>query len=327
MPLVTLDAIRAAADRIRAIARRTPVIDVSDLLGRPLLLKCEPQQPGGAFKIRGAANMVIRLSDAERRRGVITYSSGNHGQAVALAGSRLGAPAVIVMPTTTPAIKVEGVKRWGGEAIFEGTTSADRRARAEKEAAARGLTMVPPFDHEWIIEGQGTCGLEILEQVPDADVVLVPMGGGGLVSGVAAALKQGGSRARVVGVEPAGAAKMTASLAAGHPVTLDRTASIADGLMPVRPGDLTFEHVRAFVDEVVTVTDEQIAKAALWLFFEAKQVVEPSGAATVAAVMAGEARLLADRSARVVAILSGGNVAPETLMQLAKQGSPEAVAR
>jgi threonine dehydratase len=327
MPLVTLDAIREASRRISAIARRTPVIDVSDLLGRPLVLKCEPQQPGGAFKIRGATNMVMRLSDDQRKRGVITYSSGNHGQAVALAASRLGAPAVIVMPTTTPTIKVEGVKRWGGEAIFEGTTSNDRRARAEKEAAARGLTMVPPFDHEWIIEGQGTCGLEILEQVADADVVVVPMGGGGLVSGVAAAVKQSGSKAKVVGVEPAGAAKMTASLAAGHPVTLDRTASIADGLMPVRPGDLTFEHVRALVDEVVTVTDEEIARAALWLFFEAKQVVEPSGAATVAAVMNGRGRILADRSPRVVAILSGGNVSPETLMRLASQGSAEAVTR
>lgn len=327
MPLVSLDAIRAAADRIRTIARRTPVIDVSDFAGRPLLLKCEQQQPGGAFKIRGATNMVMRLTDDQRARGVVTYSSGNHGQAVALAASRLGAPAVIVMPTTAPAIKIDGVKRWGGEAIFEGTTSNDRRVRAEKEAAARGLTMVPPFDHEWIIEGQGTCGLEILEQVQDADVVVVPMGGGGLVSGVAAAVKQSGSKALVVGVEPSGAAKMTASLAAGHPVTLDRTASIADGLMPVRPGDLTFEHVRAFVDEVVTVTDEQIAKAALWLFFEAKQVVEPSGAATVAAVMATQGRVLADRSKRVVAILSGGNVAPDTLMRLMSQGSSEAVAR
>jgi threonine dehydratase len=144
---------------------------------------------------------------------------------------------------------------------------------------------------------------------------------------VAAAVKQSGSNAKIVGVEPAGAAKMTASLAAGHPVTLDRTASIADGLMPVRPGDLTFEHVQAFVDEVVTVTDQEIANAALWLFFEAKQVVEPSGAATVAAVMAGRGRLLADRAPRVVAILSGGNVAPETLMRLASQGSAEAVTR
>jgi threonine dehydratase len=326
MPLVSLDAIRQAADRIRSVARRTPILDVSDFAGRSLLLKCEQQQPGGAFKIRGATNMLVRLSADARARGVVTFSSGNHGQAVALAASRLGAPAVIVMPTTAPAIKVEGVRRWGGEVIFEGTTSADRRVRAEKEAAARGLTMVPPFDHEWIIEGQGTCGLEILDQLPDTGVVVVPIGGGGFASGVAAAVKQSGSRARVVGVEPAGAAKMSASLAAGHPVTLDRTESIADGLMPVRPGDLTFEHVQKFVDDVVTVTDDEIASAALWLFFEAKQVVEPSGAATVAAVLGNKSRVFAD-GGNVVAILSGGNVAPDALARLASERKREAVAR
>src|SRR6266516_2969132 len=153
------------------------------------MLKCEPQQPGGAFKIRGAMNMLMRLTADELRRGVITYSSGNHGQAVALAAARLATKAVVVMPTTTPAIKRDGVKRWGAEVIFEGTTSADRRTRAEAEIAARGLVMVPPFDHEWIIEGQGTCGLEILEQVPDVQVVVVPIGGGGLIAGVAAAVK------------------------------------------------------------------------------------------------------------------------------------------
>lgn len=317
MPLVSLDAIREAARRIATIARRTPILDVSALADRPLLLKCEPQQPGGAFKIRGATNMLKRLSADALRRGVITYSSGNHGQGVALAASRLGAPAVIVMPTTAPAIKVAGVRRWGGEVILEGMTSADRFKRAQAEAAARGLTMVPPFDHEWIIEGQGTCGLEILEQVPDVQVVVVPVGGGGLISGVSAAVKLSRPDVQVIGVEPAGAAKMTASLAAGHPVTLDKTESIADGLMPVRPGDLTFEHVKAFVDCVVTVDDAAIARAALWLFEEAKQVVEPSGAATVAAVLWPSAGSpLADTSKRVVAILSGGNVAPETLAAL-----------
>jgi threonine dehydratase len=317
MSLVTLDAIREAARRIASIARRTPILDVSALADRPLVLKCEPQQPGGAFKIRGATNMLKRLPADALTQGVITYSSGNHGQAVALAAERLGAHAVIVMPTTAPAIKIAGVKRWGGEVILEGTTSADRFTRAQAEAAARGLTMVPPFDHAWIIEGQGTCGLEILEQVPDVDVVVVPIGGGGLVSGVAAAVKLSRPNVQVIGVEPTGAAKMTASLAAGHPVTLDRTVSIADGLMPVRPGDLTFEHVKAFVDHVVTVDDAAIARAALWLFDEAKQVVEPSGAATVAAVLwpaAGSP--LADKSKKVVAILSGGNVAPETLAAL-----------
>jgi threonine dehydratase len=177
--------------------------------------------------------------------------------------------------------------------------------------------MVPPFDHPWIIEGQGTCGLEILDQVRQADVVVAPVGGGGLISGVAAAVRQTQPDVRVVGVEPAGAAKMTASLAAGHPVTLERAASIADGLIPVRPGDLTFAHAQAFVDRMVTVTDEQIARATLWLFHEAKQVVEPSGAASVAAVLwPNPDGPLADAGSRVVAILSGGNVAPDTLAGL-----------
>ena len=319
LSLVTLSAIRDAAKRISKIARRTPVLDVSDMAGRPLWLKCEPQQPGGAFKIRGATNMLLRLPAAALKRGVITYSSGNHGQAVALAASKLGAPAVIVMPTTAPQIKVDGVKRWGAEVVLEGTTSAHRRVRAEAIAAERGLTMVPPFDHEWIIEGQGTCGLEILDQVKGVDIVAVPVGGGGLVSGVAAAIKQSRPDVTIVGVEPAGAAKMSASMAAGHPVTLDSTQSIADGLMPVRPGDLTFAHVQQYVDVVVTVDDALIARAALWLFHEAKQVVEPSGAATVAATLwPTEGSPLADKTAKVVAILSGGNVAAATLAALAE---------
>jgi threonine dehydratase len=317
MSLVSLDAIREAAARIKPIAHRTPLLDVSEIAGRPLRLKCEPQQPGGAFKIRGATNMLMRLPEDARRRGVVTYSSGNHGQAVALAAQRLGAPAVVVAPTTAPAIKVAGMKRWGAEVILEGTTSAHRLARAQKEANERGLTMVPPFDHEWIIEGQGTCGLEILEQAPDVTLVVVPVGGGGLVSGVAAAVKQSNPAIKVVGVEPAGAPKMSQSIAVGHPITLETTTSIADGLMPVRPGEITFQHVRAFVDEVVTVTDDEIARAALWLFYEAKQVVEPSGAATVAALLwPKEGSLLADTSAKAVAVLSGGNVAPETLAAL-----------
>ena len=317
MPLVSVADIRAAAGRIASIARRTPVLDVSDLAGRPLWLKCEPQQPGGAFKIRGATNMLMRLTDEQRRRGVITFSSGNHGQAVALAASRLATPAVIVMPTTAPAVKVAGVKRWGGEVIFDGTTSNDRRVRAEQEAAARGLTMIPPFDHEWVIEGQGTLGLEILEQVPDVSIVVVPVGGGGLISGVAAAIRQSKPDVMIVGVEPEGAAKMGTSLAAGAPVTLEKTSSIADGLMPVRPGEITFTHVKQFVDRVVTVSDADIARAALWLFHEAKQVVEPSGAATVAAVLwPGGDSPLGDRSRKIVAVLSGGNVAPETLAAL-----------
>ena len=185
--LVTIDDIKRAAERIRPIVRITPLLDVSALAGRSLFLKCESLQPGGAFKIRGAYNMVAQLTAEERARGVVTYSSGNHGQAMALAARELGAPAVVVMPTTAPQIKVDGARAFGAEIILAGTTSIDRKRRAEAEANTRGLTMVPPFDHEWIIAGQGTLGLEILDQCPDVEAVLVPVGGGGLLAGVATA--------------------------------------------------------------------------------------------------------------------------------------------
>ncbi len=313
-PLITLDDIRAAATRVAKIARVTPLLDVSTQAEQSLLLKCENLQPSGAFKIRGAYNMVAQLTDDQRRRGVITYSSGNHGQAMALAARELGAPAVVVMPKTAARIKVEGARSFGAEVIFEGTTSVDRRVRAEREAAARGLTMVPPFDHPWIIAGQGTAGLEILEQRPDVAAVIVPIGGGGLIAGIAAAIKLTRPDVKVIGVEPEGAAKMQASLAAGTPVTLDKTETIADGLMPVRPGDLTFAHVRQFVDRVVTVTDLQIADAVVWLFANAKIVAEPSGAASVAAALTAKPRLRGP----VAAVVSGGNIGMERLDELRK---------
>jgi threonine dehydratase len=300
--LVSLDDITEAAARVRGVARRTPVAPS----GRAdLLLKCENMQPMGAFKMRGAYNMVAQLSADVRARGVITYSSGNHGQAVALAAQLLGAPAVIVMPETAPAVKVEGARSYGAEVVFAGRTSFDRRHRAEEIAASRGLTIVPPFDHEWIIAGQGTAGLEILEQCPDVRTVFVPVGGGGLISGVATAIKRTRPGVRVVGVEPTGAAKMSTSLAAGEPVTLKKSASIADGLLTLRPGDLTFAHVKAFVDEMVMVTDEQIATAVKWLFSTARIVAEPSGAATTAGVLA-----YGELPGQTVAVVSGGNVAP-----------------
>lgn len=308
---VSLTDIQEASVRIRPTARVTPLLDVpwpgDAAESRRVGLKLENLQPMGAFKIRGAANMLARLPREALERGVITYSSGNHGQAVALAARALGVPAVIVMPTTAPAVKVEGARGFGAEVQFAGTTTLDRQQRAEAEAATRGLTIVPPFDHPWIIAGQGSAGLEILEQAPAVGTVYVPIGGGGLISGVAAALKLSQPEVRVVGVEPAGAAKMTASLAAGAPVTLPSTASIADGLLSIRPGDLTFEHVRRFVDEVVTVDEEALAAAVAWLFRHARIVAEPSGAATTAALMQG----LGSPQGEVVAIVSGGNVAPE----------------
>jgi threonine dehydratase len=313
--MVTLEAIRAAAERIAPIARVTPLVDVSGPAGRPLYLKCESLQPAGAFKIRGAYNMVAQLTPAERAAGVITYSSGNHGQAMALAARTLGAPAVVVMPTTAPKVKIEGARAFGAEVIFAGTTSADRRARAEAEASRRGLTMVPPFDHEWIIAGQGTAGLEILDQRPDVAAVLVPIGGGGLAAGVAAAIKQSRPDVRVIGVEPVGAAAMKVSVDAGQPVTLPKTETVADGLMPVRPGDLTFAHVQKFVDRVITVEDKDIIAAVLWIFANARLVAEPSGAATTAAVLSGALDSALRIEGPIVAIVSGGNMGVEKLAE------------
>jgi threonine dehydratase len=312
--LVTLDDIRAAADRIRGVTRVTPLLDACDLTscgqpGRlPLKVKCENLQVGGAFKIRGAYNMAAQLDGDTRRAGLMTYSSGNHGLAIALTARMLGIPAVIVMPTTAPAVKVEGARSLGAEVLFEGTTTIQRRARAEAEAAARGMTIVPPFDHEQIIAGQGTIGLEILDQCPDVATVYVQMSGGGLISGVATALKRSRPSIEVVGVEPAGAARMTASLASGEPVTIGRISSIADGLLAVRPGETTFRHVRVFVDRVVTVEDAEIVEALRWLFTQTKLVAEPSGAITVAAVH-GDARAgRVPAGGPVVAVISGGNV-------------------
>jgi threonine dehydratase len=294
---------------VRPAARLTPLIEVPwpGAGSGSLFLKCENFQPMGAFKIRGAYNMLAQLSDDERRRGVITYSSGNHGQAVALAARHLGTTAVIVMPTTAPNVKVEGARGFGAEVVFAGTTSLDRKARAEQLAAERGLTMVPPFDHPMIIAGQGTVGLEILDQCPTVGTVIVEIGGGGLSSGVAAAVKQRAPHVRVVGVEPEGAPKMKRSLEAGRPITLEKVATIADGLMTVRPGDLTFEHVRAFVDEIVTVADADMVRAIAWLYRYARIVVEPSGSVTTAAVMRALGGFDAG-AGPIVAIVSGGNV-------------------
>ena len=314
----TLETIRAARERIKGVARVTPLIDVSEAAGRPFFLKAENLQPAGAFKIRGAYNMVAQLSPSQRRAGVITYSSGNHGQAMAYAARSLGAPAIVVMPTTAPKVKIEGARALGAEVILAGTTSVERRSRAEDEARARGLTMVPPFDHEWIIAGQATAGLEILEQCPDVAAVLVPVGGGGLIAGVAAAVKQSKPDVAVVGVEPSGAAKMKTSVDAGQPVTLPKTETIADGLMPVRPGDITFAHVRRFVDHIVTVEDPDIVKAVLWIFRHARIVAEPSGAVTTAAVLNGALDATRAVNGPIVAIVSGGNMAPEKLAEFAR---------
>ena len=254
--------------------------------------------------------MMSRLAPERLQSGVITYSSGNHAQAVAWASRRLGVRAIVVMPTNASSIKVDGARRLGAEVVFAGTTTLDRKAEAERLQREGGLTMVPPFDHPDIITGQGTVALELIDQVPDVTAIYVPVGGGGLISGVAAAVKALRRDVSVIGAEPDGAPKMTRSLAAGRPVVLDEVASMADGLLAVRPGDLPFAHVSSLVDRVVTISEAEIAAAVRSVALEAKLTVEPSGAVSVAA-----ARRLAPPGARGVhvAILSGGNIAPERL--------------
>jgi len=291
------------------MARRTPLIYVEELGAH---LKLENEQPVGAFKIRGAYNAIRRMPYDVRQRGVITYSSGNHGQAVAYAAQQFGLRALIVMPETAPAVKVEGVKKWGGEVVFAGRTSEDRRIKAEEIAARDGLAIVPPFDHADIVAGQATVALEIVEQLPEVETVVVPVGGGGLISGIVAGLRAVGSKAVVWGVEPAGAPKLHRSLAAGKVVRLDRTGSIADGLITLNVGAIPFAELtreRERIRGVVLVEDDSIRAAVQFLWRSRRLAVEPSGAATTAALLGG----MVPRSRTTVLVVSGGNVDPSLL--------------
>jgi threonine dehydratase len=312
--LVPVESVRDAARGLRGVAVRTPLLPapwLGEHVGAEVRLKCESFQPMGAFKLRGAYTMIARLDEAERARGVVTYSSGNHAQAVAYAAREFGIDAVIVMPEDAPRVKVEGTRRLGAEVIEKGRTSEERRRRAEEVQAERNAVMIPPFDHPDIIAGQGTVGLEILEDWPEVETILAPIGGGGLISGVAAYVKRERPDVRVVGVEPTGAPTLKTSVDAGRLVTLDGTASIADGLLPVRPGELTFAHVRDLVDDLVLVDDEDIRRAAALLLVRGKLLVEYSGAATVAALLTG-----GWTGGAVAAILSGGNIDPDRIPDL-----------
>ena len=313
MTTPSLESVRAAADRLEGVAVRTPLLwspELSEEVGATVRLKCESLQRCGAFKLRGSHNFISRLSEEDVARGVITYSSGNHAQGVAMAARIRGARAVVVMPTTAPPVKRRGAERLGAEVVLEGTTSVERRARAEKIAAAEGLAMVPPFDHPDIVSGQGTVGLEIAGDWPEVDTVLVPIGGGGLAAGVAVALRALRPDMRIIGVEPEGASSMRAALDAGRVVRIDGIDTIADGLAPVQVGDLTYALVRDLVDEVVPVSDDAIREAAVFLLRRAKLVAEFSGAATVAALRSGATGF----GDRVAAVISGGNADVSALL-------------
>ena len=313
--LVSLDSIRDAAARLRGVAVRTPLLrseSLSEALGTSIWLKPEMLQRGGAFKFRGAYTYLSRLSEEARARGVVAPSSGNHAQAVALAARLFGCAATVVMPTTVTAPKRSGAERLGARVVLAGTTTRDRMERAMELVRDEGLTLVPPFDDPSIISGLATAGLEILEDLPNVAMVLVPVGGGGLSAGVATAVKRVKPAVRVVGVEPEGAPKLTRAREAGQPVLLEQSGSIADGLLSIQIGSVTFAHHQHFLDDVVTVSDAAIREAMRYLLDRAKLVTEPSGAITVAALLAGVVRPLEE----TVAVLSGGNVEWPGLMQL-----------
>ena len=316
--MITQYDLRLAQHRVRSIALRTPLVPCPrGEEGRLIYLKAENLQPTGAFKLRGAYNKISSLSPEERRRGVVAHSSGNHAQAVAYAASALGVRAVIVMPRGAARVKTDATTAFGAEILFVGDDSAERVRRAEELAAEHGYVPVPPYDDETLIAGQGTVGLEILEDLPDVETVLVPVSGGGLISGVAAAIKQSRPEARVIGVEPELAADARASLRSGKLVELPAEQvrrTIADGLRVRKLGQAPFEHVRAFVDDIITVSEDEILEAMRRMALRARLVAEPSGAVTFAGYLFHRDELPATRLN--VAVVSGGNVEPQLLARV-----------
>ncbi len=312
--LTSLNDIRDAQERIRGVAARTPLVSLplSGAAGE-VFVKNEGLQATGSFKLRGAYNKIAQLTAEERGRGVITYSSGNHAQGVAYAARALGAKAVVVMPSNASAVKRAATAALGAEIVMVGPSSLERKQKAEELSAEFGYVIVPPYDDAQIIAGQGTCGLEIVEQLPDVDLVLAPVSGGGLLSGVAAAVKHLRPEARVIGVEPELAGDAQESFRGGTLVTWPAemtTRTMCDGLRTQSLGELNFSHIRTFVDDILTVREDEVRQA-MRVLYSAGLTAEPSGAVTTAAVLFHEKDLLPYR--KLVAILSGGNIEPEAL--------------
>jgi len=315
VPLIELRDVEDAARRIEGVANRTPLMTsrtLDDLVGARVFLKPECFQRGGAFKFRGAYNKIASLDAAERARGVVAYSSGNHAQAVALAARLLGTRATILMPEDAPLAKVEATAGYGAEIVTYDRYAQDREVLGAELAAERGLTLVPPYEDPLVMAGQGTATLELLADAGELDLLVVPVGGGGLIAGSATAGKGLVPRLRVVGVEPEAADDTRRSLEAGERVRIDVPRTIADGLQSAVPGELTFEVNRRLVDDVVTVTDDEIVEAMVFLFDRLKLVVEPSGAVAVAALMTGKV----EPGAHTGAIISGGNVGAARFAEL-----------
>lgn len=321
--MVTLDDIREAQARLRGVAVRTELIDShihetsAGQDGRKLYLKPENLQPIGAFKLRGAYNKIASLTPEERSRGVVSYSSGNHGQGVAYAARALGTKAVIVMPNNAPAIKREATAALGAEVVVVGPSSDERMRRAEELAAQHGYAIVPPYNDEKIIAGQGTMGLEILEDLPEVETVLVPVGGGGMISGIATAIKLTKPSVKVIGAEPELAADAQASLRSGRIVEFPAqqvSGTLADGLRTQSIGPINFEHIRRYVDDIVTVSEDEIRKTLQLLAENPKTLAEPSGAVAVAAFLFRREEL--PKTVVNVSVISGGNVDPQVLQEM-----------
>lgn len=314
-----MEEIRAARKILSKVVATTPVVRsraLSELCAGPVFFKCENLQRTGSFKIRGAYTRMHRLDPEQRARGVVTASAGNHAQGVALAAQMLGTPATVFMPETAALPKVEATRGYGAEVRLVGESVEQCLVAAVEMAHRSGAVFVHPFDHPDVIAGQGTVGWEIVEQVPDVRTVLVPVGGGGLIGGVAAAVKGLTRDVAVVGVQVDTAAAWPASLAAGAPVEAEQVRTIADGLAVARPGDITFPQVASLVDEVVTVSEDSLSRALLHCLERAKLLVEPAGAASVAAVLDRPGRF----ATPVVAVLSGGNIDPLLLVHVIEHG-------
>lgn len=319
MSLITLDEIRAAAQALEPVIRHTP-IDTSrpleEAVGGSVFLKCENLQRTGSFKIRGAYTRISRLTEDERRHGVVAASAGNHAQGVALAANMLGIESTVFMPVGASIAKLTATKAYGSHVELVGETLGEALQAAIAFAEKHGATLVHPFDHPDILIGQGTVGLEIVEQIPDVQTVVVPAGGGGLISGVAAAVKALRPEARVVGVQAEQAAAWPGSLRAGHPIAARHMRTMADGIAVDQPSDLTFQHVSQLVDEIVTVSESQISEAMVLCVERAKLVVEASGTTSIAAVLAHPQRFVPP----VAVVLSGGNIDPLVLLHVTQHG-------
>lgn len=316
---VTVEEIRRAREALGGVLVRTPLLHsrhLSELVGGPVYLKCENVQRTGSYKIRGAYTRISRLSPQERARGVVAASAGNHAQGVALAASLLGCKATIFMPAGAPLPKVEATRAYGAEIVFPGDSVDVCLPAAQAYAEAHGAVFIHPFDHPDIVAGQGTLGLEILEERPDVRTVVAAVGGGGLASGLGVALKGGGFTGSLLGVQAKRAAAFPPSLAAGHPVGVTPSPTMADGIAVGRPGELTFALVSRYVDSVVTVSEESISRAMLLSLERAKQVVEPAGAASIAALLEHTYAMRPP----VVAVLSGGNIDPLLLAKVLRHG-------